>query len=487
MRFVLRICALIVALILPIQGVTGAASIPLVPLTFGLTGDQAVATLLSAFYNDGHWRNCDEAYCRETNSDWGADSATYTLYLRWRTNHDAWIPSVMTALLDTAPLYPNPCDSSQTCGTWSDTPAWDAVAYMREYEVLGKDPRALQRAQAAFRFVAQSRAFAQGACPSILYELPRSGLNDVKTLETDGNAIKAALLLYGATRQISYLRSAMVRYAAARQYYLDPHVPLYTVHVLDDGFQCVQVPHRFFASVNGDMIFNGLVLWHATGIRTYLNNALATARAVDENLADARGIFSDVQGENDVVEPLVESMYDLATQENQQFARAWILRNAEAALSARSSNGTFKRFFDGPAQGAATSLWESNGGLALEIAAGALAPRRMIPRVDTWNGGHVVGPAIVTLPATVSFAGSGIALVGTMGRRCQGAHVHVMIDGAETFDRTGLWQNKSMPDGRTTAVLFAWRWPHPGVHTISLQPGNNAVEGPVDIQSYVIP
>lgn len=465
----------------------GASSSVLVPVTFGLTGDQAVATLLRAFYTGGHWRNCNAAYCRQTNSDWGADSATYTLYLRWRTTHDAWIPSVMQALLETAPLYPTPCALAQPCAAWSDTPAWDAVSFMREYEVLNRDPRALAHAEAALRFVEQSRAFAQGACPGILYEVPHSGVSDVKTLETDANSIKAALLLYGATHATGYLRTAMMHYAAARAYYLDPHVPLYSVHVLDNGQRCEQVPHRFFASVNGDMIWNGLALWHATGARFYYNQALSTAKAVDDYLSDARGVFTDVQGENDVVEPLVEVMYDLATQEDQQFARAWILRNASAALSARTSDGTFERFFDGPSRGEATSLWESNGGLALEIAAGALAPRRAIPQIDTWSNGRVSGTSIESLPATITFDGSGIALVGTMSPRCQGSHVHVLIDGNETFDRTGLWQNKSMPDGRAPSVLFAWRWPTPGVHRIQLQPSSASVLGPVNIQSYVIP
>ena len=45
------------------------------------------------------------------------------------------------------------------------------------------------------------------------------------------------------------------------------------------------------------------------------------------------------------------------------------------------------------------------------------------------------------------------------------------IDGAQTFDQTGIWQNKS-PAGvpLPRSVLFAWRWPGPGRHTIEMGP-----------------
>ena len=151
-------------------------------------------------------------------------------------------------------------------------------------------------------------------------------------------------------------------------------MPLYSVYVFDDGQRCTQVPHRFFASVNGDMIWSGFQLARITGETRYLNEALATARAVDRYLSDPAGVFADLQAENDIVEPLVEGMFVLA-KDGQTFARRWILRNAAAALSARKREGTYGRFFDGPPPRAMTTAWQTNGGFAIEIAAAALAPK----------------------------------------------------------------------------------------------------------------
>jgi hypothetical protein len=353
---------------------------------------------------------------------------------------------------------------------------------MRENEALGGDPRALDLAKAALNYVEQSRAFVRGACPEIPFQNTQT---HIKSLETDANVIKALLLLYDATQDHAYLNDAIARYANARKYYLDAAAGMYTVHVIDDGTSCVQQPRRFFASVNGDMIWNGLHLWRLTGERAYYDQAIATATAVDTNLSDHRGVFVDLQGENDVVEPLVEAMYDLALQEHVEFARQWILRNAAAALAARGADGTFSRFFDGPSQ-TSTSIWESNGGLALQIAAGVLDPTASASNLDAWDASNAVGDPITTLPATVVFQGSGIALVGTISELCEKHHVRVFIDGEETFDRTGLWQNPSMPDG--DSVLFAWRWSEPGTHTLRLEPGDPSLSGKdvMHVQSYVL-
>jgi hypothetical protein len=83
----------------------------------------------------------------------------------------------------------------------------------------------------------------------------------------------------------AYPTFARTRYAANRRHYWDPEAALYTVHVTDDGKQCAQV------------------LWRATGQQGYYDDALATAHAVDLQLSDERGVFVDIQGENDVVEP----------------------------------------------------------------------------------------------------------------------------------------------------------------------------------------
>lgn len=446
------------------------------PTTFSQAAAQAQSTLLHVYYaGNGSWRDCNDMQCRASDSDWGADSATYALFLRWKTTRDPSLRFTMAQLRSNGPQYGAPCDAAP-CPAWSDTPAWDAIAYMREAQVLGGDTQAVDRAKAALRYVTGSKAFAGGACTGVPFQLPQPGKTQVKTLETDANLGKADLLVYGATHDRAYLNDALMRYGDDRTWFFDYPVQLYTVHVVDDGAQCRQVEDRFFASVNGDMIWNALQLWRYTGQQHFFDEAIATAQAVDEHLSDSRGVFVDLQGENDVVEPLVEAMYDLAYEEHQDFAREWILRNAGAALSARASDGTFSRMFDGPPQNTA-SIWESNGGLSLEIAAGALSPDGMARASDAWNSADVA-KTITTLPATIVFKGAGIALSGTIGQLCQTGHVHVFVDGIETFDRTGLWQNYSMPDGNS--VFFAWRWAQPGLHVIQLTPANDSLAG-VDV------
>jgi hypothetical protein len=77
------------------------------------------------------------------------------------------------------------------------------------------------------------------------------------------------------------------------------------------------------------------------------------------------------------------------------------------------------------------------------------------------------------LPATVHMFGSGIALIGTLGEVCcQPGHARILVDGVETVNRVGTWQNKSSA-GRSfpDSVLFAWRWPTAGPHVVTLLPG----------------
>jgi hypothetical protein len=434
------------------------------------------------------WRDCNSHACHTENQDWGVDSATYTLYLRWKITHDSAIAGIAASLVRTATVYPAPC-KSLPCDSWSDVPEWDTIALMRDYEIT-RDPQALTRAKRAFAFIQNAGVFALGACPSIEYQKPGGGKNYLlKTLETDANYIKAALLLYHQTHDATYLRSARAKYASVRRYFLDPHVALYSVYVYDDGKHCVQLPHRFFASVNGDMIWSGLALANATGESAYRSQAFATARDVDRFMSDPRGIFADMQAENDVEEPLVEAMYDLAEQ-HQGFARAWILRNAAAALSDRASDGTFGRFFDGPApQSPSVSIWQSNGGLAVEIAAAGLAAH-VTPASTPWTGAHFVAHRVTSFPASFSFYGSSITLIGTMGERCcEPGHARVFIDGVETFDRTGIWQNKSMTGSVPNSILFAWRWPRAAHHTMRIEPGvPNAKEGGafIDLRGYFV-
>jgi hypothetical protein len=348
---------------------------------------------------------------------------------------------------------------------------WDSVAAAREYEATG-EPAALERAVEAFDAVQAAPAFyKRGACADIPYQQPLGGSNDLKTLETDSNYVKAALLLYNATGARQYVADAESAYAAIRRRFLDPRVPLYTVYVFDDGRNCTQVPHRFFASVNGNMIEDGLLLANALQNRSYLDDAVRTARAVAGLLDDARGIYADLQAENDTSGPLVEAMYDMASQRRQVFARNWLLRNAAAAVSARTSGG-YGRFFDGPPPTSTITAWQTGGGFALVMAAAALDPSGR-PSATGWAGGRYVVHDVRSLPATLTFLGSGIALIGTIGEHCcEAGHARVLVDGRETYDQTGIWQDKSS-SGRALphAVLFAWRWPASGTHTLTFELG----------------
>ena len=470
MSFLPRLCGFVFAAVLFCQAGAVSAS---GSSSFRVAGNDAVATLLSDYYaGGGYWRVCNQPSCRRTDSDWGADSATDALYLRWSITHDPKLTTIAADLLASSPRYPAPCNG-RSCPWWSDTPAWDAVTAMREAEMLKGNADAVSRASAALRYVVESKAFTGGACPQIPYQRPQPAPPEqrIKTLETDATLIKAAILLYKTTLQRRYLDLATSRYTLDRRYFLDPTVPLYTVHVVDANGTCVQEAHRFFASVNGEMIWNGLALFRITTDPRYYEEAIATAKAVDASLSDQRGIFVDLQGENDVVEPLVEAMYELASRDQEQFARSWIIRNAEAALSSRGLDGSFSRFFDGPPQ-TTTSIWESNGGLALQIAAAALDPDG-IATWQGWDGREIPGATLTELPATISFDGSGIALVGSIAQACETAHLRVFVDGVATFDRTGLWQNHDMPTSE--GVRFAWRWPASGHHEIRIEPSSPVV------------
>jgi hypothetical protein len=445
-------------------------------------GSEASDTLVRVLYaGNGLWKTCLRDDCSRVNRDWGADALTYALYLRWVASRDVGLVPVFHALAATAPAH-GACRRKR-CTEWSDVPEWDAIAAMREYEVTGES-QALTRAETAYAGVEGTAAYRGGACPEIRYQRPFGGGGGLKTLETDANAVKAALLLNASTGEPRYLDDAKARYAAIRRHFLDPAVALYTVYVFDDGKRCLQAARRFFASVNGDMIWNGLVLAEATGDASYRDESVATARAVDRHLSDARGIYANLQAENDVVEPLIEAMYELAVRlpRHGAFARAWLLRNAAAATGARRADGTYGRFFDGPPPAAPATAWQTNGGLALAIAAGALGRNDPPRKTNGWGKALAAPVSVVTehLPASVAFTGSGIALIGTLGERCcEPGHAHVRLDGRETFDRTGIWQNKSS-SGRSLpdSVLFAWRWPKSGRHVIELLPGErNAKEG----------
>jgi hypothetical protein len=444
------------------------------PTTFKDAADAALATLQSVFFHEGNWRICVPTACGivpDDDFDWGADTLTAALYLRWSIAKDAAIAPMMSQLDANGPTY-GTCTAS-SCVTWSDVPLWDSIAASQEYLVTGS-PSALGRAQQAFGYVDTATQFALGACPAIDYQLPAGGDNKVKTLESDANYVKAALYLFQITSTRSYLDKAVAKYAAVRKYFLDPLVPLYTVYVFDDGIACAPLAHRFYGSVNGIMISNGLALAAATAASTYADDALATALAVTQNLNDANGVYADLQTDDDVVEPLVEAMYRLATDKAQDFARQWLLTNASAMAGARTTDGVYGRFFDGPPPQGKITMWQASGGLALAIAAGALAPDAdASAKADAWKAASYVAEDLATLPSSISITGQAVAVFGTIGvADYHLGQARVFVDGVETFDQTGIHQAEDNALGPVPdAVLFAWRWPASGQHTLSFEAG----------------
>jgi hypothetical protein len=406
------------------------------------------------------------------------------LYLRWKLGRDPVVARTFAAIAAGEPV--------PALDRFSDVPMWDAVAALRAYDVT-HDPRALANAERQYRGLVTSQRFALAPCRALDYQIRDAGGGGLKTLETDANRVLAAVLLSRRTHERGLARAALAdarrTYAAVRATFLDPRLPLYTAYVFRAGGRCVQEPSRqFFASVNGRMIEAGLALAAATRERRYAEEARATARAVERRLADARGIFADLQAQNDVVAPLVVAMTALARGGDtgagggDAGARAWIVRNAGAAANARGPGGSYGRFFDGPAPPASgrVSVFEASGGLALMVAAGALAPERR-PEADAWRRAAVREVSIARAPAAYRFTGSGIAFVGalpdagssdcrplTVGR-CEGGHVGLRIDGRVMVNRIGIWQGKALVSSPAT-VLFAWRWPASGPHEIAFDP-----------------
>ncbi|GAC1410104.1 MAG: hypothetical protein NVSMB64_19070 [Candidatus Velthaea sp.] len=473
-RFRLRLLALAAALSIASIGAAPTVGVGNTS-TFSALADDAVATLTTRFYRTGgHWRMCPDVRCYATNSDWGADSLTYVLFERWQLTHDIALVPLFKALQAAEPHY-GPCRGT-ACREWSDQPMWDSVAALRTFDVT-HDPVALRNAENAYLSMTKSDAYARGACPDIDYQLPFGGDGGLKTLESDANAVLAAVLLAQRTSRRAYLDQAIRRYAAIRRVFLDVPHQLYTVYVFDNGRRCSQVPRRFFASVNGVMIEAGIELSRITHDTAYEQDARLTAHAAAA-LDNARGIFTDLQAENDIEAPMVLAM--LALSASDAFARDWILRNAAAAAHARTANGFYGRFFDGPPPAGIVTAWQTNGGFALEIAAAALSPDSRAEAGDPWAASSPIATRIATLPSSFSFQGSGIALLGTIGERCcQPGRARVLIDGREMVDLTGIWQNKSSL-GRPLpgSVLFAWRWPASGSHVLQFQPDTyNSKEG----------
>lgn len=465
------------------SGGRSQAASPSIGPTFASLGDAAIATVLTRWYAGNHsWQNCETANCGHSHGDWAADSMTTVLYERWLLTGDPTIVVAMRGLEDERRTV----QANAPAASFSDVPVWDAVAAIRAFDVT-RDVAALQHAQSAYGSVASGNRFGGGACPQIDYQISTHGGN-LKTLETDANRLLAAILLYERTGTLAYRDDAVRLYGAIRAAFFDPPVGLYTVYVFDDGVKCAPLPHRFFASVNGVMIEAGLELARATGVSSYASDAQATAHAI-RALSDARGIFTDLQAENDIVEPLVLAMLELARAGSAE-ASSWITSNAAVAIHAQTSSGSFGRFFDGPAPNVPVTLWQTNGGFGLMVAAAGLAPSGRAEAGDPWATATTVPVGITTstLPASFSFTGSGIALLGTLFEHCSpaypgdpmcdGGHAHVAIDGQPMVDQTGIWQNKGFVAPIRGSVLFAWRWPTTGHHTLQFAPGEqNGKEG----------
>ena len=85
-----------------------------------------------------------------------------------------------------------------------------------------------------------------------------------------------------------------------------------------------------------------------------------------------------------------------------------------------------------------------------------------------------VGPT-----GAIHFTGSAIALIGTLGEACcESGHARVFVDGHETFDETGIWQDKSSLGRRIPGtILFAWRWPQPRPAHDQLRAGHPERQG----------
>ena len=438
----------------------------------------AVAALEHRFYNGtGLWHMCTGLTCNTKNRDWGSDALTYDLYLRWRLTGDRTVPPIMSTLAKTAVNWTAGQPAS------SDTVMWDAIANAREYQVT-RSPVALAKAKTAFAWVdsVNAGAFGSGACPDVAYQWPGGKGGYLKTLETATNYIKAALLLRQLTGSESYLLKAEREYQQVRRYFLERKAQLYTVYVFDNGTTCRTLPGRYFASVNGNMIWAGTTLAAATGRKQYLNQAIATARGVSSRLGDATGVYADLQADNDVSEPLVEAMYVLASREHQAFAADWLLRAASAAGADQNAAGEFGRFFDGPPPAAEATAWQVNGGVALIEAAAALDPKGIPADPGFWQHAGFVPDAagLHGSPLTITFTGRAIAIMGSIGEVCcVTGHAQVFVDGRQTFDRTGIWQNMTSPSVKQPdQVLFAWRWPSSGRHTITIRPGQaDAEEG----------
>jgi hypothetical protein len=493
MRFVISAFIAIIVVFVFVSAAAPASSAQSLP-TYRTLGNAAVDFLENknsdGFWAGNGWHLCVNRAdnggngCGTTDQDWGADSLTYSLWLHWTTTKGSSVAPIMASITSNATDYSN----SSNWGGWSDVPMWDSIAGVREYQVTGNS-QALTNAESAFTFVDSDLGkndFASGYCPQIHYQLPHAGGGGLKTLETDSNYIKAAILLYQTTGIASYLTKAETEYAGVRSEYLEPDSPMYTVYVWDNGTSCLRVRNQFFSSVNGNMLWNAHELGIITGNASYNYSADATASEnyVISSLSDSAGVYESLIQENDAAEEMVEAMWTLAN-DGDAAAKNWILSNMSAAASALDAGpsgdpyaAAYGRFFGGRPPAVLTSTWASAGGISLAFAASALDPAGTPSTMSYWNNAvQVTGsfPLVTSGTYPITFTGKAISILGTLGQSNTG-HAEVLVDGVETNNNIGIDQHYGTAGTIPGTVLFSWRWPTSGTHTITISPpvGNQA-------------
>jgi len=441
--------------------------------TYGDIGATTTTALQQSWFAGGAWKLCLAAACPTSSSGSGAAALTFAAYFGWQPqNKSAGDPSygpLMDKIVQHIPIFNHPCVDAG-CHINSDVPMWNAVAMVRSYNKEDTGNPGLSAAVIVLRTFDRSRAYYTGACPEIAYLEPFGGKSKLKALATESNYVKASINVAQLSSDNSYLDKAEHHYLAARKYFFDPKAGLYTGYVIDDGQHCRQVPRRFLAGVNGNMIYSAFALDQLRkGDPAYSQQANAVAHAAVKELSDARGILANLQDEDDTADPLFEAMYVIAYYWNQDFARSWIVRNAAAADAARTKDGSVGRFLDGPPPEDGVSAWQTSGGFAATLAAKALEPYEVPSPDPGWSHAGFKPLKAQKTPLVIRFTGRGIALRGTLGDPCCPSGARVFVDGVETFDHTGIRQSYSPAGKFPNAVLFAWQWPASGKHEIKIE------------------
>jgi Glycosyl hydrolase family 76 len=150
---------------------------------------------------------------------------------------------------------------------------WIALDLLAAYRLFGQ--RALlRRAEGVFAFLVSGWDGSAGAvCPGGIFwvEAPTS---QIRTTVSTANAALVALRLYQATKKRTYLAWALRMYGWVSRCLSAPN-GLYFDHLDSRG----DVGRDEWTYNQGAMVAAGVLLAHATGERSYLNQALTTAKA----------------------------------------------------------------------------------------------------------------------------------------------------------------------------------------------------------------